>query len=248
MSTGRSRAHRSRTRRSRHRLGRPPSRSARDPAAIRRASSGDRPAAGGVWIAFVGAGLAAWAAIALTDRAARGQLRAPPTAVPDRGPFPPFVPAAQDRIATVGAATCGRAGAVGSGRFAMVIDDRLYVVERRDHRADGSLIPYRKATPTIDDRVARRCWRRPSARCSSPPTRSRPARSSAHDTAIPAVAPGAMVVPAQRRHDPRRSSATPPRIPTGLRLVAALSDGFVGLDHPTSAGCSGRVDRHRSGR
>jgi hypothetical protein len=171
-----------------------------------------------IWVGLVGAGLAAWGAIALTTRG--GHAR-PAPATPTSAPL-------VDRLAVLTPRLRTGLQALGSDRFAAVIDDRLYVVD--EARPEASLVQLPEGHVTIADQSG------PSLLASTfeqtlvstQPISTR--TLSPRDVAIRAVAPGRWWL----LHDDgtvrldHRSEFE--RVPSGLRVVAAVRDGFVALD------------------
>ncbi len=170
-----------------------------------------------IWIGLVGVGLAAWAAIALTTRGGH----APPA---------PTTPASEphvDRVAVLAPVLRTALQSVGSGRFAAVIDDRLYVF---DDTGPETLVALPEGHATITDQSGSNLLASTFQQTlvSTQPIGTR--TLSSRDVAIRAVTPGRWWLlrdDGTLRLDHRSEFE---REPVGLRVVAAVADGFVALD------------------
>lgn len=186
-----------------------------------------------IWIGLVGVVLVAWAAIALTNRGSHAASAPPPRAPPTAAPFPSVVPTAHvDPITTLAPKLWTGLRGLGSGRFAVVVDDRLYVVNDADTEAEASLIPLPDGHLTIDGEsgssLLAATFEHTLVATTSKATRT----LAVSDTAIQAAPPGQwwfLRSDGTIRADP---AGTPLRIPTGLRIVAAMKNGFIGIDAP----------------
>jgi hypothetical protein len=99
-----------------------------------------------LWGAVLGAGLIAWAAIALTTRGSHAHSTTPPTSIPTPASRPP-TPA----ITTLEPRLADGLRGVGSGRFAIVVDDRLYLLNVAGADSQATLVPLPEGHVTIDD-------------------------------------------------------------------------------------------------
>jgi hypothetical protein len=107
------------------------------------ARSGARP---WLWGAVLGAGLIAWAAIALTARGGNAHSTTPPTSIPA-----PASQAPTPAITTLEPRLADGLRGVGSGRFAIVVDDRLYLLNIAGADSQATLVPLPEGHVTIDD-------------------------------------------------------------------------------------------------
>jgi hypothetical protein len=171
-----------------------------------------------IWVGLLGAGLAAWAVIALTTGG--GNAR-PAPATPTSAPLADRLTALTARLHT------GLRG-LGTGRFAAVIDERLYLVD--EARPEASLV----GLPGSDVAITNQSGASLSVSSFDETivftqpisTRTLPAR----EVAIPAVAPGRWWIfrdDGTIRPDDTNESE---RVPEGLRVVAAVPEGFLALD------------------
>jgi hypothetical protein len=184
-----------------------------------------------IWIALVGAGLAAWAVVALTD----GGTHARPTTTPATAPAPattaaPAVPV--NRITSDAPALRAALHRVGADRFAAVVDDRLFVVDANESRV--TLVALPDGHPTIDDQNGRSLLVSTFAQTlvSTRPIGTR--TISARDFAIRADDPEQWWLIGNDGTIRGDHSAARRGLPTGLRPVAAVADGFVALDAQSS--------------
>jgi hypothetical protein len=99
-----------------------------------------------LWGAVIGAGLIAWAAIALTTRGSHAHSTTTPTSVsaPTSRPPTPAITTIEPRLAD-------GLRDVGSGRFAIVVDDRLYLINVAGADSQATLVPLPEGHVTIDD-------------------------------------------------------------------------------------------------
>ena len=173
-----------------------------------------------IWIGLAGVGLAAWAAIALTTRG--GHARPAPTT--------PTSQPQVDRVAALAPRLRAALQSVGSGRFAAVIDDRLYVFD--DETPSATLVALPEGHATIADQSGSNLLVSTFEQTlvSTRPIGTR--TLSARDVAIRAVTPGRWWLlhdDGTLRLDHRSEFE---REPAGLRVVAAVEDGFVALAAP----------------
>ena len=100
-----------------------------------------------LWVAVLGAGLIGWAAIALTTRSDHPHPTTAPTSIPAPSPTRPPVSAVTTLEPRLRTALRG----VGSGRFAMVVDDRLYLLDTTLASPPAELVPLPEGHVTIAD-------------------------------------------------------------------------------------------------
>jgi hypothetical protein len=172
-----------------------------------------------IWVGLVGVGLAAWAAIALTTRGGH--------ATP--GPTTPTSEPHVDRLAVLTTRLRMALQSVGSGRFAAVIDDRLYVF---DDTGPETLVALPEGHATITDQSGSNLLASTFQQTlvSTQPIGTR--TLSPRDVAIRAVTPGRWWLlhdDGTLRLDHRSEFE---REPKALRVVAEVQDGFVALDAP----------------
>jgi hypothetical protein len=192
----------------------------------------DRPRSKGARLGLVGAvavALAAWAAIALTNHG-RNQA-VPPTPAPTSVPVPsPTLPARVDTIDTLAPQLWTGLRGVGSGRFAAIVDDRLYLLDRASTEAQATLVRLPEGHVTIDDQSG-------SSLLAS--TFQQTLVSTAPlGTHTLAVRDGAIRGVGSTRwwigrgdgtlHDDRTGAVL--HLPPDLRIVAAIEEGFLALD------------------
>jgi hypothetical protein len=120
---------------------------------------------------------------------------------------------------------------IGTGRFAAVIDDRLYLVD--EHADAPGLIALPEGHPTIDDQRAASVL--VTTYAADVVVATRPVQSSAlavGDAALPPTSGTDWWVlrPDGTLH--RQHDATIVRPPPGFRAYGTLDDGFVGLQAP----------------
>jgi hypothetical protein len=181
------------------------------------------------WLAagIVGIGLAAWAAVALTTKESRPRPSATPATT-----APPATFARVDAVTQLTPVLRSGLRHIGSGRFAAVIEDRLYILDTR--LAEQHQVALPEGHATIDDQSG------PSLSVSTfqetlvstQPTTTRVL--SAHDIALRAVEPAQWWLLRDDRtvrNDRTRETVLEP---DGLRVSAVLEQGFVALDLPHS--------------
>ena len=171
-----------------------------------------------IWVGLAGAGLAAWAAIALTTR---GSHARPAPVTTTSAPHVDRLTVLIPRLRT------GLRG-LGSDRFAAVIDDRLYVLDLL--QPEAALVQLPEGDVTIADQNGPTLLASTFEQSivSTQPVSSR--TLSSRDVAMRAIAPGRWWIlhdDGTLRLDHRSEFE---RVPAGLRLVAAVTDGFVALD------------------
>jgi hypothetical protein len=178
-----------------------------------------------VWIAVVTAGLGAWAAIALTTQGSSGHV-----------PLPPVPPTTAntldrervDRTHAVSQALLAGMKTLGVRHFAAVIDDRLYVF-------DGQK-PSVNLVPLPEGHVAVTAQSGPSLLASTfqqtlvSTNLIATATLSPRDTALPATTPDHWWLLHNDGTIRRADQSVGEQVPNGLRVVAAVTDGFVALD------------------
>ncbi len=182
-----------------------------------------------IWVGVAGVGLAAWAAVALTS----GTNHPRPASNPPSTSTPGGVAAAAprvDRITTLASALWTGLRGVGSGRFAAVVDDRLYLMYEARTEGEAVLVPLPEGHVTIDDQsdssLLATTFQETLVSTASRATRT----LSVRDVAIRAVQPDSWWLlrnDGTIRDDHGGASR---RVPTGLRVVATVRDGFVALD------------------
>ncbi len=101
------------------------------------------------WTGVVVLALGAWATITLTNHGDRKQTLPPPsTTVPP--PVTVTTPTVQ-RITELAPRLWEGLRGVGTGRFAVVVDDRLYLLDEASTEAETRLVPLPEGQVTIDD-------------------------------------------------------------------------------------------------
>jgi len=191
---------------------------------------GRRPA--WFWIAPIAAALVAWAAVALTNHGTHAHPTATPasTSQPTSATTVPAPPV--DRISNVAPTLQAELRTVGSGRFAAVVDDRLYVIDTT--RPSITLVPLPEGHVTIDDQNG------PSLLVSTfeqTLVSTEPIAThtlSAHDFAIKADVSAQWWLLRDDGSVRADDGGTGRPVPDGLRPVAAVPDGFVALDPHSS--------------
>jgi hypothetical protein len=190
----------------------------------------DRPRSRGARLAVLGvvaSGLAAWGAIALTTHG-RNQA-VPPTPAPTSVPAP-TLPAPVDTIDTLAPHLWAGLRGIGSGRFAAIVDDRLYLLDKATTEGQATLVRLPEGHVTIDDQSG-------SSLLAS--TFSQTIVSTAPlGTRTLAVRDGAIRGVGSTRwwigrgdgtlHDDRTGAVL--HLPPNLRIVAAIEEGFLALD------------------
>jgi len=184
-----------------------------------------------LWLAPIGIALVAWAVVASTNHGTHAAPAATPASTEQptaTNPATTTVPApAVSRIASVAPTLQTALRAVGSGRFAAVVDDRLYVVDAT--KRETQLVPLPEGHVTIDDQNG------PSLLVSTfeqtivstQPISTR--TLSPRDFAIKGNDPAQWWL--LRDDGTMRTFAGAARqVPQGLRPAAAVQDGFVALD------------------
>ena len=175
-------------------------------------------------LALVGIGLVSWAAIASTTRDERANP-VPPPVTPTTTTTAPV-----DRVATVAPALRAGLRGIGSGRFAAVIDDRLYLLDAT--RAAPTLVRLPEGHATIEERSGSSLL---TSTFEQTLVATRPIATrtlSPRDSAIPALEPGRWWL-VRNDGTVRDDRGGPPvLVPAALRIVAAVPDGFVGINAP----------------
>ncbi len=195
----------------------------------------DRPGARRVprsWFAVIGVGLAAWAAIALTTRGAHDRA-VPPTPSPTSTPLP-AVPVHVDRITSLAPHLWTGLQHLGSGRFAAVVDDRLYLLDRASTEAQTTLVPLPEGHVTIDDQSGASLLASTyhQTLVSTMPARVR--TLAVTETAIRAAEPDGWWLLSSDGTIRREGGGDREREPAGTRVAAAVGAGFVAIDPPHS--------------
>lgn len=184
---------------------------------------------GVVWIVVVGVGLAAWAAIALTNPGNHNKA-VPPTPTPTSAAPPDAFPPAVDRITTLAPHLWEGLRGVGTGRFAMVVDDRLYLLNEAGAEAQTTLVPLPQGHVTIDDQNGSSLLASTFQQTlvSTAPVGTR--TLSVRDGAIRAFATAQWWLGRGdgTLRDDRTGAVS--HTPSGLRVVAAIQQGFLALD------------------
>jgi hypothetical protein len=151
----------------------------------------------------------------------------PPTNPPANQPAT-TVPAPVSRITYVGPVLQAELRTVGSGRFAAVVDDRLYVIDAT--RPSMTLVPLPEGHVTIDDQNGQSLlvstFEQTLVSTQPIATRTLPAR----DFAIKADESARWWLLRDDGTVRAGDGAGLRRVPDGLRPVAAIQDGFVALD------------------
>jgi hypothetical protein len=192
----------------------------------------DRPRSRGARLGLIGVvavALAAWAAIALTTHG-RNQA-VPPTPAPTSVPAPSAtLPERVDTIDTLAPQLWTGLRGIGSGRFAAIVDDRLYLLDKASTEAQATLVRLPEGHVTIDDQSG-------SSLLAS--TFSQTIVSTAPlGTRTLAVRDGAIRGAGSTRwwigrgdgtlHDDRTGAVL--HLPPNLRIVAAIEEGLLALD------------------
>jgi WD40 repeat protein len=189
-----------------------------------------RGSSGRIWIAIAGAAIVAGAVVVLTHRGTHARPAATPA--PTNEPttstatsttvLPPV-----NHIIYVAPALQSELRAVGSGRFAAIVDDRLYVIDATT--PSMTLVPLPEGHVTIDDQNGSSLLVSTFEQTlvSTQPISTR--TLSARDFAIKAKDPAQWWLLRDDGTVRIYDGAGQP-VPDGLRPVAALQDGFVALD------------------
>lgn len=181
-----------------------------------------------VWIGVVVVALGAWAAIALTNHGGRRQTLPPPsTTVPP--PVTVTTPIVL-RITELAPRLWEGLRGVGSGRFAIVVDDHLYLLDEASTEAQATLVPLPDGHVTIDDQNGSSLLASTFQQTLVSTTPLATRTLSVRDGAFRAVASARWWL--GRGDGTLRDDLTGAavRIPDGLRVVAAVQQGFVALD------------------
>jgi len=180
-----------------------------------------------VWLVVAAAGLAAWGVIALATGVTRSHRSSTPTSTAPSTSGPWFAPPG-DQARVVAPLLRAELQDVGVGRFAAVIDDRLYLLD--ENRSRESLIRLPEGHVTVDDQNGQLLLASTFQQTliSTQPIATR--TLAARDFAIPALAPARWWI--LNSDGTIRSDRDGPRlhIPDGLRVAGAVADGFVALD------------------
>jgi hypothetical protein len=171
-----------------------------------------------IWVGVFGAGLAAWAVIALTTR---DDHTHPASTTPTSEPHADRRAVLTPRLRTV-------LRGLGSDRFAAVIDDRLYVLD--EARPEASLVRLPEGHVTITDQSGSSLL---ASTFEETIVSTRPIGTrtlSPRDVALRAVAPAQWWLLRNDGTIRRERGGELEGVPPGLRVVAAVRDGFVALD------------------
>jgi hypothetical protein len=181
-----------------------------------------------VWTCVVVGALGLWAAIALTNHSDRKQaLPAPPTTAAP--PVTVTTPTVQRLMELAPRLWEGLRG-VGTGRFAIVVDDRLYLLDEASTEAQTTLVPLPEGHVTIDDQNGSSLLASTFQQTLVSTTPLTTRTLSVRDGAFRAVAPERWWL--GRGDGTLRNDLTGAveQVPPGLRVVAAVAQGFVALD------------------
>jgi hypothetical protein len=180
-----------------------------------------------LWVLIAAAALAVWGVIALATGAGRSRPSSTPTSTAPTTTAQSFA-SPGDRVRVVAPQLRAELQDVGVGRFAAVIDDRLYVLDENRSRESWVRLP--EGHITIDDQSGQLLLASTFQQTliSTQPIATR--TLAARDFAIPALAPARWWI--LNSDGTIRSDHGGPRlhIPDGLRVAAAVADGFVALD------------------
>jgi hypothetical protein len=199
-----------------------------------RAERPRRGAPGRIWVALAGAAIVVGAVVALTHRGTHARPTAAPAATdqpttPATRPAPTVPVPAVERITRLAPSLRAALRDVGSGHFAVIVDDRLYVIDHSPSSA--TRIPLPEGHVTIDDQngASLLVSTFEQTLVSTQPISTR--TLSARDFAIKAYAPDDWWLlrddgTIRADHGPGSGQ----RVPEGLRPAAAVQDGFVALD------------------
>lgn len=187
----------------------------------------DRRAAA-VWMGVAVVALGAWAAIALTNHRVRKETLPPPSTT-----IPPPVTVTTPivlRITELAPRLWEGLRGVGSGRFAIVVDDRLYLLDEASTEAETTLVPLPEGHVTIDDQNGSSLLASTFQQTIVSTTPLGTRTLSVRDGAIRAVAPERWWL--GRGDGILRNDLTGEvtQVPPGLSVVAAVQQGFVALD------------------
>jgi hypothetical protein len=181
-----------------------------------------------VWIGVIVVALGAWAAIALTNQGGRRQTLPPPSTT-----LPPPVTVTTPivlRITELAPRLWDGLRGIGSGRFAIVVDDRLYLLDEASTEAETTLVPLPEGHVTIDDQNGSSLLASTFQQTivSTTPVATR--TLSVRDGAFRAVAPERWWL--GRGDGDLRDDLTGAvvHVPTGLSIAAAVQQGFVAVD------------------
>ena len=184
-----------------------------------------------VGVAVAAAGLAMWGVIALVTNATRSHPSSAPSSTVPTTPGRSFTPEV-DRVTVVAPLLRAQLQDVGVGRFAAVINDRLYVLD--ENRATETLVRLPEGHVTIDDQSGELLLATTFQQTlvSTQPISTH--TLSARDFAIPAWTPTRWWI--LNSDGTIRADGGGPRlqIPDGLRIAAAVAGGFVALDDANS--------------
>ena len=187
------------------------------------------------WFAIAGVGIAAWATIALTTRDTHDRA-VPPTPAPTSVPGPaPTSPPHLDRITTLAPHLWVGLRGLGSGRFAAVVDDRLYLLDKASTEAQATLVRLPEGHVTIDDQSGSSLLATTlQATLVSTTTPSAARVLPVRDIAIRAADGNGWWLLASDGTLRRDRGGDVLREPAGIRVAAAVPNGFVAIDPPNS--------------
>jgi hypothetical protein len=181
-----------------------------------------------LWIAAVAVGLAAWGVIALATRDTHSDRSTAPTAAPNTTTASASFTPEADEFTVVAPLLRAELQDVGVGRFAAVIDDRLYILD--ENRSRETLVRLPEGHVTIDQQngqlLLASTFQQTLVSTEPIATRTLPAR----DFAIPAWTPARWWILNSDGTIRSDGGGARVRIPDGLRVAAAVADGFIALD------------------
>ncbi len=180
------------------------------------------------WLGIVVVGLAAWAMIALTNH---GRSNAVPPPAPTSVPAPaPTLATRADTISTLAPRLWAGLRGVGSGRFAAIVDDRLYLLDKASDEAQATLVRLPEGHVTIEDQSGSSLL---ASTFSQTLVSTEPLSThtlSVRDGAIRGVGATRWWIGRGdgTLHDDRTGAVV--HLPADFRVVAAIQQGFVALD------------------
>lgn len=183
-----------------------------------------------IWLGAVVVGLAAWAVAAVTrDGTPRRALppAPPPTAPATIAPQP-------EQITTLAPRLWAGLRGVGSGRFAVIVDDRLYLLDEAGTEAETRLVPLPEGHVTIDDQNGSSLVADTFAQTLVATASSGTRVLSARDTAFRSVTPSQWWLRGSDGTIRSDVGTSVTHEPPGVRSAAAVQAGFVGIDPPNA--------------
>ena len=187
---------------------------------------------GWIWVGLAAAGCAVWATVASGTHRPRPHPSTTPTTPTTAANWVTPTSLPVDRLAALESRLWSTLGDVGSGRFAVVVDGRLYLLDAVPGHAEATPVGLPYGDVRIDEQSGSSFLVSTSQQTLVSTTPVRTVTLSASDTPLKAVAPRQWWLLRDDGSIRDERGGVTRRPPVPLRIVAAVNDGFVALAPP----------------